>query len=72
MEVLTTTQAAERLRCSPKVIRRYVAEERLVPVVTPRGDRAPLYFAPTDLDRLAEELAAEAEERAASLRGTPA
>lgn len=68
MELRTTSQVAERLHITPKVLRRLVAEERLVPRFTAPGDRGPAYFDPADVERLAAELAQEAEDRAAALR----
>jgi hypothetical protein len=72
MDVLTTTQAGERLSCSPKVIRRYIAEGRLVPALTVPGERGTVLLSTGDVDRLASELADEADARAAALRGVVA
>jgi Glu-tRNA(Gln) amidotransferase subunit E-like FAD-binding protein len=72
MDVLTTTQAGERLSCSPKVIRRYISEGRLVPALTVPGERGTVLLSAGDVDRLASELADEADARAAALRGVTA
>lgn len=68
VDLQTTTQVADRLRVSPKVVRRYATEGRLPVRAAMPGGRGAQLFAPADVERLAAELAAEAEARAAELR----
>lgn len=63
--LVTTTEAATTLRTSPKVVRRYIAEGRLVPRAKSRG--ADLLDS-DDVAGLALALAEEAEAHAAELR----
>ena len=72
MILLTTNQAAERLFTNRHGLAKYIAEGRIEPAHQLPGSKGAYLYDPEDVDRLAEELAAEAEAYAAALRAEQA
>jgi hypothetical protein len=67
-DYLTTTTTAERLATTPKVVRRFITEARLVPADRTPGPKGTMLFRPADVERLRLELLTEAEDRVRALR----
>lgn len=68
MNLLPTREVADRLGVSISTLHGWVDAERIVPAMKAPGIRGALFFDPADVERLAGELASEAEARAAELR----
>lgn len=66
--LITAGQAAARLQISRHLLAKLVSSGRLAVAQTLPGERGARLFASADVDRVALELAEEAEARAAELR----
>lgn len=66
-DTITTAQAAEVLRCSPRTIARMVEGGRLVPSLKFPGKNGGYLFAPAEVERVREELARKYAQRASEL-----
>lgn len=63
-ELLTTAQAAVRLRCSPRTVTRMAEDGRLTPAMKLPGETGAYLFEPAEIERA--ERGAEAQTPAAT------
>jgi excisionase family DNA binding protein len=66
-DTITTAQAAEILRCSPRTIARMVEGGRLVPALKFPGKNGGYLFSPAEIERVREDLARKYARRASEL-----